>query len=100
MRPISDLVAALYAEEALTVEETRYVAEPLAREQRLVAAAHRCCGIASAELDGVPIDARAITLKDDGGAHEVTIVPGADPGLGMQSGATRRAEPAPTEKSV
>ncbi len=61
---------------------------------------HRCCGIASAELDGIPIDARAIPLEDDGGVHEVTIVLGADSGLGMQSGATRRAERVPTEKSV
>ncbi len=61
---------------------------------------HRCCGIGSAELDGVPVDARAIPLKDDGGVHEVTIALGADSGLGRQSGATRRAKRVPTEKSV
>jgi cyclic beta-1,2-glucan synthetase len=61
---------------------------------------HRCGGIASAELDGIPVDARAIPLKDDGGVHEVTIVLGADSGLAMPSGATRRAERVPTEKSV
>jgi cyclic beta-1,2-glucan synthetase len=48
---------------------------------------HRCCGIVSAELDGVPVDARAIPLADDGGVHEVTIVLGAGSGLGMQVGA-------------
>jgi cyclic beta-1,2-glucan synthetase len=53
---------------------------------------HRCCGIASAELDGVPIDARAIPLGDDGGVHEVTIVLGADSGLGVPLEATGRAE--------
>jgi cyclic beta-1,2-glucan synthetase len=52
---------------------------------------HRCCGIASAELDGHLIDAGAIPLKDDGGVHEVTIVLGADFKLGQQSGTTRRA---------
>ena len=61
---------------------------------------HRCCGIASAELDGIPIDARAIPLKDDGAAHEVTIVLGADSGLGLHSGATRPAEPVRKEKSA
>ena len=39
-----------------------------------------CSGIASAELDGVAVDARAIPLEDDGGVHEVTIVLGAGPG--------------------
>jgi cyclic beta-1,2-glucan synthetase len=53
---------------------------------------HRCCGIASAELDGVAIDARAIPLADDGGVHEVTIVLGAGSGLGMPLEATARAE--------
>jgi cyclic beta-1,2-glucan synthetase len=61
---------------------------------------HRCCGVASAELDGIPVDARAIPLKDDGGVHEVTIVLGADSGLGLQSGARRQAKRVPTEKSV
>jgi cyclic beta-1,2-glucan synthetase len=61
---------------------------------------HRCCGIASAELDGIPVDVRAIPLKDDGGVHEVTIVLGADPGLGMPSEATRQAKRVPTEKLV
>jgi cyclic beta-1,2-glucan synthetase len=59
---------------------------------------HRCCGIASAELDGILIDPGAIPLKDDGGVHEVTIALGADSKLGQQSGATRRAVPA--ERSI
>jgi cyclic beta-1,2-glucan synthetase len=37
---------------------------------------HRCQGIASAELDGSEIDARAIPLDDNGGVHEVTITLG------------------------
>jgi hypothetical protein len=56
--------------------------------------------LATRGLDGIPVDARAIPLKDDGGVHEVTIVLGADSGLAMPSGATRRAERVPTEKSV
>jgi cyclic beta-1,2-glucan synthetase len=61
---------------------------------------HRCRGVASAELDGISVDARAIPLKDDDGVHEVTIVLGADSGLGTQSGATRRAKRVRTEESV
>jgi cyclic beta-1,2-glucan synthetase len=52
---------------------------------------HRCCGIAAAQLDGVPVDARAIPLADDGGLHEVTIVLGAGSGPGMQVGTTGAA---------
>ena len=37
----------------------------------------RCRGIASATLDGVPIDARAIPLRNDGVSHDVRIVLGA-----------------------
>jgi cyclic beta-1,2-glucan synthetase len=40
---------------------------------------HRSEHIASAALDGTPVDARAIPLSDDGGQHEVTIVLGAAP---------------------
>jgi cyclic beta-1,2-glucan synthetase len=39
---------------------------------------HRCYGVASAELDGVPVDAHAIPLADDGAVHAVTIVLGSD----------------------
>jgi cyclic beta-1,2-glucan synthetase len=49
---------------------------------------HRCCGIASAELDGVPIDAGSIPLADDGDVHEVTIVLGASSGHAMPLHAT------------
>jgi ATP-dependent helicase HrpB len=35
----------------------------------------------SATLDGAPVDARAIPLVDDGGAHEVQIVLGDRPAL-------------------
>ena len=38
---------------------------------------HRSHGIASAELDGVSVDASAIPLKNDRGSHEVRIVLGA-----------------------
>ncbi len=37
----------------------------------------RCRGVASAELDGVPVDARRIPLIDDGATHRVTAVLGA-----------------------
>jgi hypothetical protein len=56
--------------------------------------------LATRGLDGIPVDARAIPLKDDGGVHEVAIGLGADSGLGLQSGAPRRAERVPTGKSV
>ncbi len=49
---------------------------------------HRCCGIASAELDGVPIDAGAIPLADDGGVHQVMIVLGGGSGPGVPLEAT------------
>src|SRR6185436_4475925 len=35
-----------------------------------------CRGVASAQLDGVPVDARAIPLTDDGGSHIVSVVLG------------------------
>jgi cyclic beta-1,2-glucan synthetase len=38
--------------------------------------AHRCRGIAEAELDGAPVDPRAIPLVDDGDAHSVRLVLG------------------------
>jgi cyclic beta-1,2-glucan synthetase len=41
----------------------------------------RCRGIGEAQLDGLPVDGRAIPLVDDGGTHRVRIVLG-DP-LGM-----------------
>jgi cyclic beta-1,2-glucan synthetase len=37
---------------------------------------HRSQGVASAEVDGIAVDARAIPLQDDGGEHEVRIVLG------------------------
>jgi cyclic beta-1,2-glucan synthetase len=37
---------------------------------------HRCTGVGSAEIDGVPVDASAIPLLEDGMVHEVTIVLG------------------------
>jgi cyclic beta-1,2-glucan synthetase len=33
-------------------------------------------GVRSARLDGVPVDARAIPLRDDGGTHDIVIVLG------------------------
>ena len=38
--------------------------------------AHRCRGIAEAELDGRPVDPAAIPLVDDGGTHQVRVVLG------------------------
>jgi cellobiose phosphorylase len=40
---------------------------------------HRSHGVSSAELDGVPVDARAIPLLDDGRQHNVSIVLGDNP---------------------
>jgi cyclic beta-1,2-glucan synthetase len=37
----------------------------------------RCRGIAETELDGSPVDSRAIPLVDDGGTHQVRVVLGA-----------------------
>ncbi len=37
---------------------------------------HRCRGVQSAELDGVPIDASAIPLRDDGRTHQISVVLG------------------------
>jgi cyclic beta-1,2-glucan synthetase len=37
---------------------------------------HRCRGIAKAELDGAPVDPRAVPLVDDGGTHQVQLVLG------------------------
>src|SRR6266542_2696400 len=36
----------------------------------------RCRGIASAQLDGVPVDPRAVPLVEDGAVHEVRLVLG------------------------
>jgi hypothetical protein len=38
---------------------------------------HRSRGVASADLDGVAVNANEIPLEDDGGEHEVRIVLGA-----------------------
>jgi cyclic beta-1,2-glucan synthetase len=37
---------------------------------------HRCRGIATAELDGIPVDCAAIPLVDDGATHRVRVVLG------------------------
>jgi cyclic beta-1,2-glucan synthetase len=37
---------------------------------------HRCCGVASAELDGAEVDPLAIPLVDDAAIHHVRIVLG------------------------
>jgi cyclic beta-1,2-glucan synthetase len=41
----------------------------------------QCRGIAEAELDGAPVDSRAIPLIDDGGTHRVRLVVGGLKGL-------------------
>jgi cyclic beta-1,2-glucan synthetase len=38
---------------------------------------HRCRGVAEADLDGLPVDAAAIPLTDDGRTHVVRVVLGA-----------------------
>jgi cyclic beta-1,2-glucan synthetase len=52
-----------------TIGRTRYRFTVMNPEQR-------SCGIASALLDGEPVDADAVPLVDDGTEHEVTIVLG------------------------
>jgi len=52
-----------------TIGRTRYRFTVMNPEQR-------SCGIASALLDGEPVDADAVPLVDDGAEHEVTIVLG------------------------
>jgi cyclic beta-1,2-glucan synthetase len=37
---------------------------------------HRCRGVATAEMDGAPVDPRAIPLVDDGATHRLSIVIG------------------------
>jgi cyclic beta-1,2-glucan synthetase len=52
----------------------------------------RCRGIASAELDGVLVDPRAMPLVDDGEVHEVRLVMGPPPtadAAGRRGGTTR-----------
>ncbi len=39
---------------------------------------HRSRGVASATLDGEPVDARSIPIVEDGGTHEVVVVVGAE----------------------
>jgi cyclic beta-1,2-glucan synthetase len=56
----------------------------------------RCRGIASATLDGAPVDPRAVPLLEDGAVHEVRLVlggqgAGAPPQPGDASTAARQA---------
>jgi cyclic beta-1,2-glucan synthetase len=37
---------------------------------------HRCSGVRSAEVDGLPADPQVIPLRDDGQTHDVVIVLG------------------------
>jgi len=48
---------------------------------------HRCRGVQSAELDGVPVDPSAISVRDDGNTHEIGIVLGK---RGRSTSASRR----------
>ncbi|HET7295284.1 MAG TPA: carbohydrate-binding protein, partial [Vicinamibacteria bacterium] len=50
----------------------------------------RCRGVAEAELDGAPVDPRAIPLVDDGGSHQVRLVLGS-PTLRTQAKAAQGA---------
>ncbi|MBI4265245.1 MAG: hypothetical protein HY657_12785 [Acidobacteria bacterium] len=51
---------------------------------------HRCCGVSAIELDGVPVDPRAIPLQDDGKKHEVAVMLGAAPAFGVPMAPGRR----------
>jgi cyclic beta-1,2-glucan synthetase len=44
---------------------------------------HRCRGVQSAALDGVPIDPSAIPLRDDGETHDVAVVLGKALAIGV-----------------
>jgi cyclic beta-1,2-glucan synthetase len=48
---------------------------------------HRCCGVQSAEIDGVSVNPYAIPLHDDGNTHDVAVVIGkaAPVGVGAQA---------------
>lgn len=63
----------------------------------------RCRGIAEAELDGVPVDAGAIPLEDDGRTHQVRLVMGEkrelDPAI-TPKGADFSARPPRRARSV
>jgi cyclic beta-1,2-glucan synthetase len=49
---------------------------------------HRCRGVQSAEMDGVPVDPRAIPLRQDGGTHHVAVVLGKSGGVGTGDAAS------------
>ena len=53
----------------------------------------RCRGVASASLDGAPVDAAAIPLLEDGGVHEVRVVLGAAASPRPATRSPRRAAP-------
>jgi len=59
---------------------------------------HRSQGIASATLDGIAIDARAIPLQDDAEEHEVRIVLGTAVGEGLLGLSERRPAVVPTPR--
>ncbi len=46
---------------------------------------HRCRGIATAELDGQPVEPGAIPLLDDGAVHQVRVVLGRPPLVGQRT---------------
>jgi cellobiose phosphorylase len=52
----------------------------------------RSRGVAKAELDGIPVDPRAIPLSDDGGTHRVVVLLGEAPGVAPVGFATRASE--------
>jgi cyclic beta-1,2-glucan synthetase len=52
---------------------------------------HRCSGVASATLDGSPVDSRAIPLATDGGVHDVTVILGENSGRELPAAAAVRA---------
>ena len=52
---------------------------------------HRCRGVASATLDGAPVDSSAIPLADDGQTHDVAIVLGKTPQAATRGSMSRAA---------
>jgi cyclic beta-1,2-glucan synthetase len=64
------------------VGDTRY-------EIHVVNPEHRCRGVGSAMLDGVPVDAQAIPLVQDGGTHRVALVLGSPVQAGAEAGRER-----------
>jgi cyclic beta-1,2-glucan synthetase len=53
---------------------------------------HRSRGVRAAEMDGAPVDPRAIPIVDDGRTHEVVIVLGTPDTRELQAGSVGSAQ--------